>query len=844
MKKLYFIIGLLAMGTASIAQNLTPLNQSPAKRTLTKAEVSPMAITHQNEKPVAETGDRVVVLNENFQGVALGNTPAAIPNGWATSIATDASSNSIPAFKVYNSTLANAGGYWPVPQVGTGNKFAGVDDDPAPCDCDFLDAWLQTPTMTLAEYSYTTTPTTVYEYTYDTTYVIASIDTVWTVDTLVTENTVTSVVNSLYSYGNVDITIGGSPDGILGMADEAAMDGVVWDSLTVSFGYSTTGLDAFVSHLGIFMTDNNANTFVVGGEQNAGTGTFNSYWTTFPATGTPGNYSETHMIPAGFGDTGFSAVLMNDYSLSDGLTSYTNVNLEFFGTSSSTTYDTTFTNVIASIDTTWSEVVNVDSIATIVNVIDSTFIGNYTLGFDFFHDQNFGGGEATVQVSNDNGTSWTIIDTLAVDGSYWQSLVLPLYAYNGQDIAVRFQWSDNGAWASGFAVDNVVVQSALTTDMSLAKVIASDWNNATFGQGFWEYSQVPVNQTTPVRATAVVYNAGFDNQLGVNVDFNIDFNGTSQGTFSTTALDCISLDKDTLSAVSTWTPSALGTVTVSGHVNTFDADQNLLNNDGAASIEITQYVYARDLNSAQAFVNPGSAYEYGNLFDIYANDDFGAIDVAVNFAAADEGSLVQGKIYEFTGLDATTGGPTLTDLGIATAEYAVTAADNVSAGMNTMIHLVFDEPVSLEAGKTYLVTMISDGSVRTPVSGNNDWVVSWMNDGTSWGATGGIPMIRLNSDETLAVSERTSAQSNVVVSQNMPNPSNGSTQINYALPQSARVNVIVRDMTGREVMVVEEGMKAAGKYSVTLNTDNLSSGIYTYTLVAGDVKVTKEMMVK
>ena len=370
----------------------------------------------------------------------------------------------------------------------------------------------------------------------------------------------------------------------------------------------------------------------------------------------------------------------------------------------------------------------------IIDVLDSTFVGNYTLGFDFFHDANFGGGDATVQISTDGGATWSILDTLTIDEAYWQSLVLPLYNYNGMTVSIRFQWSDNSSWASGFAVDNIVVQNALLNDISVAKTIASDWNNPTFGFGFWEYSNVPLSQVSPVRATSVVYNAGFNNQLGVGMNYDIDFNGTAQGSFASGNLDVISLDKDTLSGVSTFTPSALGTVTITGTVAAADGmDDNMNNNVSTASMEITQNIYARDLGAAQAFVGPTAAYEYGNLFDIYANDEFGAIDVCVRLSSGTTSSTIQGRLYEFTELDAATGEPILVDLGVQTVEYTVTDVDNTSAGGAVWINLAFEEPVTLEADKIYFAAVVSDGTVGIPVSGTNDWVVSWLNDGT-WGA--------------------------------------------------------------------------------------------------------------
>ncbi len=768
MKKLYISLGLIAMGTAAFAQQLTPLHKSPAKRTLSRAEVSPTTIIARQEKPMSEiTGNRVVVLEEDFQ--TSGAVPTALPSGWTTNIVSQTEGTAAttddtegPAFRVHNSGSANAGGYWPVPELGVNNRFAGANDDNVPCDCDMIESWVQSPAMDLNDYNYTE---------------------VW------------GIINYIPVVEPwIDSQVLGDGEAEL-MAEIVGEDNVSWNSVTINFTAPDTSLPVSVNINGMDYVLEMSGTIDV--SMSAFSGNLFIYITS-------NNGGQM---------TGVEVIAEGDFLTGD------------------FTADTTFTNPMDP----GSEVI----------ALDSTFVGNYTLSFDFFHDQNFGGGDATVQISTDNGTTWQLVDTLSVDGSYWQSIVLPLYAYNGTNAIIRFQWTDAGSWASGFAVDNVVVQSALDFDMIMAKTIASDWNNATFGLGFWEYAQVPVTQVSPIRATSVVYNGGFYDQTDVSVNYEISFNGTAQATFASDTLDVISLDKDTLSGVSTWTPSAVGIVSIVSSVVSPSGDDNMGNNMGTAQIEITNDIYARDLGAAQAFFGPTTAYEYGNLFDIYANDDFGAIDVAVNFAAVDEGSLIQGKLYEFTGLDDVTGEPMLTDLGVSTIEYAVTAADNNAAGDANFIHLGFTEPIALEAGKVYMATIISDGAIRIPVSGNNDWVVSWVNDGT-WGATGGIPMIRLNSDESLVVDINVAENMNngLSLAQNVPNPAVDFTAVNYSIANNESVNVILRDITGRVVMNINEGIKPAGNHSIRLNVEQLGAGIYTYTVVAGSSVMTKEMMVK
>jgi hypothetical protein len=91
------------------------------------------------------------------------------------------------------------------------------------------------------------------------------------------------------------------------------------------------------------------------------------------------------------------------------------------------------------------------------------------------------------------------------------------------------------------------------------------------------------------------------------------------------------------------------------------------------------------------------------------------------------------------------------------------------------------------------------------------------------------------------------------LSQNYPNPFNPTTMINYDLPKvnmnqkgpSEGYNVSLRifDLIGREVAVLVNEQKPAGRYSVTWDARNVSSGIYFYKLTAGSYKEVKKMIV-
>ncbi len=78
--------------------------------------------------------------------------------------------------------------------------------------------------------------------------------------------------------------------------------------------------------------------------------------------------------------------------------------------------------------------------------------------------------------------------------------------------------------------------------------------------------------------------------------------------------------------------------------------------------------------------------------------------------------------------------------------------------------------------------------------------------------------------------------------QNYPNPFNPETHINYSIPKDGFVNIAVYDVLGNIIQTPVNEYKNAGNYGFVLNSSNLSSGIYFYTLKSGNFTDTKKMM--
>lgn len=86
------------------------------------------------------------------------------------------------------------------------------------------------------------------------------------------------------------------------------------------------------------------------------------------------------------------------------------------------------------------------------------------------------------------------------------------------------------------------------------------------------------------------------------------------------------------------------------------------------------------------------------------------------------------------------------------------------------------------------------------------------------------------------------------MSQNYPNPFNPTTKVDFAIPKTSSVTLVIYDISGREIKsLIRNQTMLAGKYTVDWNsTDNsgtgVSSGVYFYRIISDGQVITKKMM--
>lgn len=157
------------------------------------------------------------------------------------------------------------------------------------------------------------------------------------------------------------------------------------------------------------------------------------------------------------------------------------------------------------------------------------------------------------------------------------------------------------------------------------------------------------------------------------------------------------------------------------------------------------------------------------------------------------------------------------------------------------INLPMDE-INIDTIKTYYLTDLLSGEIISGTKKELTQLSTNMNKYTA--------KIYSLADTMAVVGLRGEiAQNNVpaefTLEQNYPNPFNPATNISYSIPSNGKVELIVYDILGKEVQKLVNDIQTAGIHSVVFNGDNLSSGVYFYSLnFEGRTTVKKMILIK
>jgi hypothetical protein len=173
---------------------------------------------------------------------------------------------------------------------------------------------------------------------------------------------------------------------------------------------------------------------------------------------------------------------------------------------------------------------------------------------------------------------------------------------------------------------------------------------------------------------------------------------------------------------------------------------------------------------------------------------------------------------------------------------------------------VYDYSISVSSDNNNWVSVVS----QTTSASNEEWTIDEFspitgryvrvhfinNNQSTWAGLWEAEI--WGSDATVIDPVNTNLLSGFALGQNYPNPFNPTTTINYSIPTSSFVTLVIFDVLGNEVVTLINEEKPEGVYEVKFSTaggssftrevNNLTSGIYFYRLQAGSFAETKKMI--
>jgi len=83
----------------------------------------------------------------------------------------------------------------------------------------------------------------------------------------------------------------------------------------------------------------------------------------------------------------------------------------------------------------------------------------------------------------------------------------------------------------------------------------------------------------------------------------------------------------------------------------------------------------------------------------------------------------------------------------------------------------------------------------------------------------------------------------VTLLQNIPNPFNNLSSIDFVLPEKMQIELSIFDILGKKVATLYEGESAAGSHSISVFSSDYETGVYYYRLIANGTSYTKKMII-
>ena len=459
----------------------------------------------------------------------------------------------------------------------------------------------------------------------------------------------------------------------------------------------------------------------------------------------------------------------------------------------------------------------------------------------------FNSDQTIVEVSND-GSTWTqweintdlVTNSAAVQETY--RINISAVAGSQATVYVRFHWLESGGdpdYGSGYGwmVDDLKIFESWDYDQAITASWARSGVGVSYAGGL-DYGNYTTAQVAAVEFSGMTENLGAQIQAGAKLNVTVSGPETYSGTSATTDLPIGA--SDSLFATTDFSPTTLGSYDITYWFDGTNAEQVTDNDTLYGWFDITDHTFGRDNGVITSSIGSVSSslegvLSIGNTMDVFATGVIGAIDVRLTSDATNVGQLIYGECWKY---DDGVGDWVFLD---ATADHTVTDAEN-----GDFVKLFFSSAVAVNAGDLILITAGHYGGATRPRFGMaqpvEEQTVLGYSDGSGFYLSSpSAIMVRADMRDFESIDEEVA--NNFTIGQNVPNPFNNNTVIEYTLTESANVSVKVVDMAGREVMTMNPGNQAAGDHKISIDGSTFNAGTYFYTFTVGNKQVTKRMVV-
>ena len=216
-----------------------------------------------------------------------------------------------------------------------------------------------------------------------------------------------------------------------------------------------------------------------------------------------------------------------------------------------------------------------------------------------------------------------------------------------------------------------------------------------------------------------------------------------------------------------------------------------------------------------------------------------------------------------------------------TASVVATALSTLSGNYNIMMVLTEDNIIYGQTGNSgcpgsgtyvhkYVVKGLINGAMGTPLATTDTWtqgttattplnytfpagvvdancvlnIFVYKNAGGYIGVGNTVQQstfVPATTGPTGIVNNNNNTPTEYSLMQNYPNPFNPTTNVHFSLPKDGNVSLKIYDMLGNVVETYVDGFMKSGTYNAEIDGSNWASGVYFYTLRAGNYVETKKM---